>query len=85
MMVGNMVNEIIEAISIHFDDNKDIAVDCFRYIAEKTADDDLANAMLDRVVEMGYCPICGEKKSVFHNDGDGEIVLCRRCDLGEED
>lgn len=84
MMIGNMVNEIIEAINVHFDDNKDIAVDCFRYIAEKTADDDLANAMLDRVAEMGYCPICGEKKSVFHND-DGGIVLCRRCDFGEED
>lgn len=85
MMIGNMVNEIIEAISIHFDDDHDIAVDCFRYIAEKVADDDLANTMLNRVAQMGYCPICGEKKSVFHNDVDGEISLCRRCDFGEED
>lgn len=84
-MVGNMINEIIEAISVHFDDDKDIAVDCLRYIAEKTVDGDLANVMLDQVAEMGYCSICGEKKSVFHNDDDGEIALCRRCDFGEED
>lgn len=84
-MIGNMVNEIIEAINVHFDDNKDIAVDCFRYIAEKTADDDLANVMIDHVVEMGYCPICGEKYSVFYNVDDGEIALCRRCDLREDE
>lgn len=84
-MIGNMVNEIVEAINVHFDDNKDIAVDCFRYIAEKTADDDLANAMLDRVVEMGYCPICGKKKLVYHIEEGGEFSLCRKCDLGEDD
>lgn len=88
----DMRDEVVEAVLVYYDDDKDMAADCLIYLAS-LKDMRLAVAATRELERMGRCNRCGRKlesytHQVYHPEVDEPPmfeavteVYCPRCDI----
>lgn len=88
----DMRDEVVEAVLVYYDDDKDMAADCLVYLAS-LKDMRLAIAATRELERMNRCPKCGCKlqsytHQVYHPEVDEPPmfeavteVYCPRCDI----
>ena len=60
-MYPKMLPEIIEAIETHFDDEKDVVVDCLLYLKNATCREEDVAQIEKWFIDHGRCFICGDE------------------------
>ena len=64
-MYPKMMNEVIEAIETHFDDQPDIIVDCMLFLMNSTARIEDVHRIEQWFREHDRCECCGRKLEVM--------------------
>lgn len=89
----NMYDEVVEAVSVYYDDNQDMAADCLIYLAS-LKDMRLAVAATRELEAMRRCPTCGCRlesytHQLYHPEVDEPPqyetvteIYCPQCDIG---
>ena len=73
-MYPKMMNEVIEAIETHFDDQPDIVVDCMLFLMNSTARVEDVRRIEDWFAEHKRCECCGGKlMTIVHKEPHMEI------------
>ena len=95
-MYPKMMNEVIEAIETHFDDQPDIIVDCMLFLMNSTARVEDVHRIEDWFREHKRCECCGSKlMTIVHKEPHTECghgvyetlyeSYCPMCDkIGED-
>lgn len=92
--IPNMVQEVIEAIHLQYEDNPDLETDCMLYLQEMVKYDEASSlAVWDWFNEHERCPICGTPLQ-YHTYKEPHTELgqgvyeemrepyCPNCDIG---